>query len=686
MASSSLLLLSRCRYFLLKQNIHRSFLNQKALLTTSPVIYQKEIFLENEQSSSAQPKRRFRFYIFSTAAGALIGTIYALGHVRKHDGISPEYIVNSDLLDRQAMEKRPVPPPVTKHVTFNRSPLKEFPYKLTLYQYITCPFCCKIRAYLNYNRIPYDVVEVSSVLGREVKWSNYQKVPIVVVENEQIQLNDSNLIMSAIESYFRIPTKTFKDIARLYQPVIEQDKGGNVAFNYPSKYFLTEPLEDSRKDPGKRIQREKSRRDADDESSLFSSKVTASAKSSPRSENRLIKAVSGIVGGGKSNDIDYDRIPNDQFKLERKWRQWVDDKFVHTLAPNIYQSITESINSFKWFSQAGEWEKIFPWYQRFFVIYGGALAMYAFSGKLKRKYNLKPNVRESFYDCANEWCKAVGKKQFLGGVRPNLADISCYGILTSIKGTQAFEDLLNNTDIQPWFERMTQIVEQQEIFSLFCAFFWLLSLLVSSMLWFAVVPLRSELAFAVPFSVIFQEFFRYLFYLVIKRAETALQSVRLQELAEKGMIFDRFAVAYASGYGYGLISGAFAIVNVLSDMAGPGTIGISGHSQDFFLATAFLTLVIILLHTCWGVVMFTSLDKIGIHRFAGPIVVLLAHMLFSCLTLSNRSKTPTYAISLVAGYVLLLVMIFYTFALKGITFNSFRRTLTNHRRTTTSLR
>lgn len=36
------------------------------------------------------------------------------------------------------------------------------------------------------------------------------------------------------------------------------------------------------------------------------------------------------------------------------------------------------------------------------------------------------------------------------------------------------------------------------------AFFWLLSLLFSSILWFAVVPLRNQLAFGVVFSVIFQ--------------------------------------------------------------------------------------------------------------------------------------------------------------------------------------
>ena len=36
------------------------------------------------------------------------------------------------------------------------------------------------------------------------------------------------------------------------------------------------------------------------------------------------------------------------------------------------------------------------------------------------------------------------------------------------------------------------------------AFFWLLSLFLSSILWFAVVPLKDTLAFGLIFSVLFQ--------------------------------------------------------------------------------------------------------------------------------------------------------------------------------------
>jgi microsomal prostaglandin-E synthase 2 len=98
----------------------------------------------------------------------------------------------------------------------------------------------------------------------ETKWSIYKKVPIVVIENEQIQLNDSSMIISAIESYLRMPTKTFENISKLYQSVIERDDKGKLSFNYPNKYFLAEPLINDRIDPTKQVQTEKTKKDASD--------------------------------------------------------------------------------------------------------------------------------------------------------------------------------------------------------------------------------------------------------------------------------------------------------------------------------------------------------------------------------------------------------------------------------------
>ena len=56
--------------------------------------------------------------------------------------------------------------------------------RLTLYQFQSCPFCCKVRAALDYYGFPYKVVEVNSVTKKQLKFSEYKKVPVLVYESE----------------------------------------------------------------------------------------------------------------------------------------------------------------------------------------------------------------------------------------------------------------------------------------------------------------------------------------------------------------------------------------------------------------------------------------------------------------------------------------------------------------------
>jgi len=68
------------------------------------------------------------------------------------------------------------------------SALSKLPH-LTLYQYKTCPFCCKARAYLDFMGIPYDVVEVNPLFKKEMKFSSYKKVPFIV-SSDGTQVSD----------------------------------------------------------------------------------------------------------------------------------------------------------------------------------------------------------------------------------------------------------------------------------------------------------------------------------------------------------------------------------------------------------------------------------------------------------------------------------------------------------------
>jgi len=40
-----------------------------------------------------------------------------------------------------------------------------------------------------------------------------------------------------------------------------------------------------------------------------------------------------------------------------------------------------------------------------------------------------------------------------------------------------------------------------------------------------------------------------------------------------------------SGLGFGFMSGAFSVVNILSDSLGPGTVGIHGDPQHYFISS-----------------------------------------------------------------------------------------------------
>ena len=52
-----------------------------------------------------------------------------------------------------------------------RNPNDNTKVKFTLYQYQTCPFCCKARAFLDYYGVSYDVIEVNSVTRKQVRFS-----------------------------------------------------------------------------------------------------------------------------------------------------------------------------------------------------------------------------------------------------------------------------------------------------------------------------------------------------------------------------------------------------------------------------------------------------------------------------------------------------------------------------------
>lgn len=272
--------------------------------------------------------------------------------------------------------------------------------QLTLYQYKTCPFCSKVRAFLDFHSLPYQVVEVNPVRRAEIKFSSYRKVPILVAqEGDSLQqLNDSSVIISALKTYL-VSGQPLEEIITYYPPMKATNDQGKEVTEFCNKYWLM--LDE------KEAQQMYGRKEA-------------------RTE-------------------------------EMKWRQWADDWLVHLISPNVYRTPAEALASFDYIVREGKFGAV----EATMAKYVGAAAMYLISKRLKSRHHLQDDVRADLYEAANKWVTAVGKdRPFMGGQKPNLADLAVYGVLRVMEGLDAFNDLMRHSHIQPWYLRMEQAIRE----------------------------------------------------------------------------------------------------------------------------------------------------------------------------------------------------------------------------------
>ncbi|EPB77382.1 hypothetical protein ANCCEY_03535 [Ancylostoma ceylanicum] len=259
----------------------------------------------------------------------------------------------------------------------------------------------KVRAFLDYYGFSYEVVEVNPVTKAEIKFSKeYKKVPIL--SSNDGTFTDSVLIISKLATFLRNSERELSSIDGDY-PMIEavNDKNEFVKC-YPQKYVVY---------PG-RTQ--------------------------------------------CSEEIAADRE-------ERQWREWVDGNFIHLISPNVYRSLGESLETFKWFSEFGDWDRMFTYSGRLLATYVGAFMMWLIAKRLKRRHNID-DERKAMAEAFNEWMNAIGpNREFMGGSAPNLADLGMYGAMTSFSGCSAFRELvIEGSPIERWYNKMRNAVNNHE--------------------------------------------------------------------------------------------------------------------------------------------------------------------------------------------------------------------------------
>jgi microsomal prostaglandin-E synthase 2 len=65
---------------------------------------------------------------------------------------------------------------------------------IVLYQYKICPFCSRVKSYLDYLKIPYKSVEVNPLTKSQIKFSEeYKKVPLAQID-EELVADSANII------------------------------------------------------------------------------------------------------------------------------------------------------------------------------------------------------------------------------------------------------------------------------------------------------------------------------------------------------------------------------------------------------------------------------------------------------------------------------------------------------------
>lgn len=93
---------------------------------------------------------------------------------------------------------------------------------------------------MDYHGISYDIVEVDPVLRKEIGWSPYKKVPILLtkVDEGYQPLNDSSMIVSLLASYLHDKSYKIEDLANYYPSIGMLNEDGQLKYEIINKYFL----------------------------------------------------------------------------------------------------------------------------------------------------------------------------------------------------------------------------------------------------------------------------------------------------------------------------------------------------------------------------------------------------------------------------------------------------------------
>jgi len=97
-------------------------------------------------------------------------------------------------------------------------------------------------------KVPYDIIEVDPMIKQQISWSDYKKVPILLVKsnNGYQPLTDSTMIISAMATYLKNVSINIENVANFYPSVSYIDTDGKRKSDIMNKYFIMNEDESER--------------------------------------------------------------------------------------------------------------------------------------------------------------------------------------------------------------------------------------------------------------------------------------------------------------------------------------------------------------------------------------------------------------------------------------------------------
>lgn len=227
---------------------------------------------------------------------------------------------------------------------------------MQLYQYEVCPYCCKVKAVLDFKKIPYEKIEVNPMTHEELspfpRAVDHDKVPVLV---------DGNQVVVESNEIIRYLDKKYPD-----KPVFAGERQGE----------------------------------------------------------------------------------------QEKWIRYADEELVQILPANIYRSLPEALDSFKYITKVGK----FPRWKRYYLALGGAIAMTIVAKKGIKKRGIT-DPRAALKKALEKWSAGLGKKKFMGGEGPDVSDLVCAGILKSVHEMKVWSFIEQQGPVAAWFERVQKTLQ-----------------------------------------------------------------------------------------------------------------------------------------------------------------------------------------------------------------------------------